>query len=76
MRMKPSVLNFSCRVRGLGGSGGGGRGPYLGPGKKHQRMNGYPVTMNTSRKKKAAIGELHSRDYSIICNKLEGGGLG
>jgi hypothetical protein len=72
MRMKPSVLKFSRRVRGLGGSGRGGRGPYLGSGKKHQRMNGYPVTMKRIRKT-SDIGNLHSRDYSIICNKLEGG---
>jgi hypothetical protein len=75
MRMKPSVLNCSRRVRGLGGSGGVARGPYLGSGNKHQRMNGYPVTMKTIRKIRD-IGKLHSRDYSIICNKLEGGGLG
>jgi hypothetical protein len=76
MSIQATFVRFCRRVVGRGGSGGGGRGPYLGSGKKHQRMNGYPVNMNTNRKRKAAIGNLHSRYYSRICNMLEGGGLG
>jgi hypothetical protein len=72
MSIQATFVRFCRRVVGRGGSGGGGRGSYLGSGKKHQRMNGYPVTMKRIRKT-SATGNLHSRDYSIICNKLEGG---